>query len=117
MYHRIAVGESAWLHDIGHGGDEHPAINQFRDVDGVFATTQELEDFVIANDRPGLEGHGLEQRLYGVLDSMVDVSFPAASWARSDSTSRRDSASSPQAVSRKRARSSEDSSTASRKRF
>jgi len=40
MYHRIAVGESAWLHDIGHGGDEHPAINQFRDVDGVFATSK-----------------------------------------------------------------------------
>ena len=77
MYHRIVVGESAWLHDIGHGGEEHPAINQFRDVDGVFATTQELEDFVIANDRPGLEGHGLEQRLYGVLDSIVDVSFPS----------------------------------------
>ena len=35
MYHRIVVGESASLHDIGHGGDEQPATIQFHDVDCV----------------------------------------------------------------------------------
>jgi len=71
MYHRIVVGESAWRHDIGHGGDEHPAINQFRDVDGVFATANPTPPVCATTGHGDPQVSGLIRHLcFGAWDSL-----------------------------------------------